>query len=116
MKIKIDPLDSMFSKLIRKQRPVCEVCHRRSSSQVHHFKSRRYNSVRFSYDNIWAVCFTCHRKFHEDPNWGVEMMKKRLGNEYEKFCLMASYICRRRDFDKKLIKTWIEIEMQKEPR
>jgi len=113
VKIKIDPIDALFSKMIRQKNPICEVCHRARSSQVHHFKGRRYQSVRFSKENAWAVCFTCHRKFHEDPEWGVMKMKQRLGEDYDKFILKASYVCRRKDVDKKAIQLWIQKEMEK---
>ena len=113
MKIRIDPADTLFSKLIRAMYPICQGCHSRSSSQTHHFKSRKYQGVRFDPDNAWAVCFTCHRKFHEDPFWGVEMMKKRLGSRFDGFVLKANMICKRYDADKKMLMIWLRSECKK---
>jgi len=113
LKIKIDPADTLFSKLVRTWHPICESCHSRSSSQVHHFKSRKYQSVRFDPDNAWAVCFTCHRKFHEDPFWGIEQMKKKLGIRYDSFVLKANMILKRYDADKELLLLWIKQELKK---
>lgn len=81
MKIRIDKLDALYSVILRKERPVCECCRRRKSTQVHHFFSRRNNSVRFDDTNCWCLCFACHRKFHEDPVFAREMMLNRIGQE-----------------------------------
>lgn len=80
MKISVSKLDSQFSKMVRAKRPICEVCKVRSSSQVHHFYGRRMKSVRFDEKNIIALCFTCHRKFHENPSWAIDWMKRKLGD------------------------------------
>lgn len=113
MKIKINPLDAKFSKLVRLKNPICESCKIHASSQIHHFKGRRYKSVRYDFDNCLAVCFQCHRKFHEDPVWAVDFMKKRLGNRWNKFILKAEAICKRYKHDKKLLEIWINSELKK---
>ncbi len=81
MKIKTSANDTLYSKIIRKERPICEACHSRSASQVHHFFSRGRKSTRFCDDNIVSCCFPCHRKFHENPTFAVRFMEKRLGEE-----------------------------------
>lgn len=113
MRIKRNPLDILFSKLIRTQRPECEICKRNPSSQIHHFKGRRYQSVRYDPQNVWAVCFACHRKFEEDPPWAVSQMQKRLGLKYDQWVLMANMICKRYDDDKAALKLWMERELKK---
>ena len=111
MKIRIDPLDTKFSKMIRTKKPICESCHTRSSSQVHHFKGRRHQSVRFDPDNAWALCFTCHRKFHEDPEYAVVMAKARLGIRYDSFILKANMIRPKYTVDRKLLSLWMDQEI-----
>lgn len=113
MRIRRDPLDALFSKLIRKQRPICEVCHKNSSTQVHHWKGRRHQSVRFDPDNAWAVCFACHRKFEEDPPWAIQMQQKRLGARYDSFVLKANMIVKRYAHDKAMLKLWLVKELER---
>lgn len=79
MKIEISKLDKIFSKVIRLQRPQCEVCGRQAT-QIHHYFGRRYKSVRYSEQNVVSLCFTDHRRFHEDPEFGRQFMVKKLGN------------------------------------
>lgn len=112
MKIRIDPLDQLFSKLIRAWRRRCEICGK-ESTQLHHWKGRRHRSVRYDPDNAWSLCFGCHRKFHEDPSWAVEMQKKRLGLRYDHFILKANGICKCTNSDKKLLEIWIKQELRK---
>lgn len=111
MNIRINRLDSKFSKVIRYKRPLCEVCSKQAT-QVHHFKGRRNQGVRYDPDNIWSLCFGCHRRFHEDPAWAVEMQKERLGVKYDGFILKANMICKRYKADKKLIEIWIDQELK----
>ena len=113
MKIRIDPLDTAFSKLIRAQRPVCEICQKNKATQIHHWKGRRYQSVRFDPDNVWAVCFFCHRKFEEDPEFSMFVMKKRLGKRFDAFILKANTPKPKYMVDRKLLKIWMEQEMKK---
>lgn len=113
MNIRRDPLDKLFSEMIRLERPRCEVCGRNEASQVHHWKGRRHQSVRFDPDNAWAVCFACHRKFEEDPPWAIEMQKKRLGNRYDSFVLKSNMIIKRFDHDKAMLKLWMQNEIKK---
>jgi 5-methylcytosine-specific restriction endonuclease McrA len=113
MRIKRDKADELFSKLIRNSYPICQACGMRRASQVHHFKGRRYQAVRFSKENIWSVCFPCHRRFHEDPEWGREKMIKRLGvNGYDDFNKMANYICKRNKLDKKILAITFKKELE----
>jgi 5-methylcytosine-specific restriction endonuclease McrA len=112
MKIRIDPLDTKMSSLVRKMYPVCQACHSASSTQVHHWKGRRHRSVRFDLDNLWAVCFTCHRKFHEDPKFSVDKQALRLGERFNAFILKANSICKRTSEDKKMIGFWIDQQLK----
>lgn len=79
MKISTKPLDKLFSEYIRKERPACEYCDKRRSTQVHHYHRRRIKSVRSDEKNVFALCFYCHRYLHEHPAIEVEWVKKKLG-------------------------------------
>jgi len=81
MKIKIRPTDTKYSKMIRSERPICELCKVRSSTQIHHYFSRNHENTRFDDLNIVSVCFKCHRVFHENPATGLQYMLKRLGGK-----------------------------------
>lgn len=111
MRIRTNPLDVLFSQLMRKKKPRCEVCGK-LATQVHHWKGRRCQSVRYDPDNAWCVCFTCHRKFEEDAHFAVEMQKRRLGDRYDAFILKANSICKRTNSDKVLLKIWMMQEMK----
>lgn len=113
MKIRVDPEDRLFSQLIRIMFPICQACHKMRSTQVHHWKGRRHQSVRFDFDNAWAVDFGCHRKFEEDSDFAMRMQKKRLGDKYDAFVIKAASVCKRHDCDKKLIRKWLRAEIVK---
>jgi hypothetical protein len=102
MRIKIDKADATFSKYMRAKYPACQVCGK-PSSQCHHFKGRRFQSVRFDENNIWVVCFGCHRKFEEDADFAVSMQRKRLGAGYDAFIVNANSVMKRSEIDKKEI-------------
>jgi hypothetical protein len=106
MKIRIDPCDTLYSKIIRKERPICECCRINSSTQVHHYFGRGKKSVRFDDKNIWSVCFTCHRKFEEDPEFSKMMMLRRLGEkEYNNLCLKSNMISK---LDRKMLMIYLK--------
>jgi 5-methylcytosine-specific restriction endonuclease McrA len=114
MRIKSDPADVAFSQYIRAKYPRCQVCGK-PSTQVHHFKGRRFQSVRFSEDNAWAVCFTCHRRFHEEPDWAVWQQMNRLGGQskYDLFIFNTNQIKQRSSVDKKEIAKHFRDELKK---
>lgn len=102
MRIKRTRADDIFSKLIRKRdNYICQVCLKKfppAKLQCHHHIGRRHFSVRFDYDNAIAICFGCHRKFHENPSWHVEWWKKRLGEERYRALIVKSNLIQKRDF------------------
>ena len=81
MKVRIDPLDTLFSKYYRlKNDNICEVCGK-GATQVHHYFGRRGWATRCDDDNVVAVCFSCHQWLHEDIDFAYEFFHKRLGSE-----------------------------------
>jgi len=85
MRIKIKPLDVLFSKYIRlRARGVCERCGKEvgfKRLQTSHFHGRRKRTVRWHEDNAAALCFSCHQHFTENPLEHTEWFKKRLGEQ-----------------------------------
>lgn len=86
MKIRIDPLDRLFSEYIRKRSAggCCERCGKFygwEKLQCAHFHGRRKKSVRWDEDNACALCFGCHSYLDSQPMEKVEFFKERLGKE-----------------------------------
>lgn len=82
MKIKLDPLDKLFSCFVRlRAGGVCEYCGRKAKLQCSHFHGRRKRSVRYDLDNAAGLDFSCHMYLGENPYVHTEFFKKRLGSE-----------------------------------
>ena len=105
MKIKLDPLDILFSKLVRlRANGICEYCGK-PGSQTSHFHSRRKKSTRWDLDNASWACFTCHIYLGEHPNKHYEFFKKRLGTErFEELNIRAEMLVKYSKSDKEKIK------------
>ncbi len=91
MRIKLSPLDKLFSIFIR-QRAMqrvggCERCltPKRDYNQLQcsHFHGRSRKSVRWDEDNAAGLCFGCHQHFTSHPLEHVEWFKKHLGEEFD---------------------------------
>jgi len=81
MRIKIDPLDKLFSQYIRlRDGGVCQRCGGKGN-QTSHFYSRAKRSLRWDDSNACLLCFGCHHYFHAYPLEHVEFWKHRLGEE-----------------------------------
>jgi len=90
MRIRISKADSIFSEYIRKKAGWCQACMRIGRLETHHYFGRGHRSVRFDERNAVCLCFLCHRKFHEDPEFGRHFMIKRLGQrQYDNLFLFA---------------------------
>lgn len=85
MKIRIDPLDVLFSRYIRTLAGWrCERCGKQflpPTNGLHcsHFHGRRKKSVRWDPENAVALCFGCHAHFTGHPLEHVEWFSNRLG-------------------------------------
>lgn len=91
MKIKLNPLDILFSKYVRlKAGGVCEYCGRTTTLQCSHYHGRRKRILRWDEENVSAVCFSCHMYLGENPYQHTEFFKKRLGTDrFEKLNIRA---------------------------
>lgn len=83
MKIRISPLDKLFSQYVRLLADgKCEYCGKNmefNRLQASHFHGRRKRSTRWDTDNAAGLCFSCHHYLQENPYQHTEWFKKRLG-------------------------------------
>jgi len=94
MRIKIDPLDKVFSLYIRTRDGwTCRRCkkqHRRDSSGLHsaHIFSRGKHNTRWNPLNAVALCYGCHSYLDRNPDekyaWYFDALKK-TSNQVLKF-------------------------------
>lgn len=54
-----------------REHPLCEVCKDRRSGEVHHQHGRQ-GKLLLEQKHFLAVCWTCHRKIHDEPKWAKE--------------------------------------------
>ena len=89
MKIRIDPLDKLFSQYIR-MRAIERVhgCERCGAGKVDfkelqcaHFHGRSRKAVRWDEDNGVGLCFGCHQYLDSHAMEKVEWFKTHLGEE-----------------------------------
>lgn len=94
MKIKLDPLDKLFSLYIRlRAGGICEYCGHPKTLQCSHYHGRRKRSTRWDEENCSALCVSCHFYLGENPYQHTEWMKKRLGSEkFEQLNIRAEII------------------------
>lgn len=97
MRIKLDKLDILFSKIVRQKADNhCEYCGKYTpikKLQCSHYHGRRKRSVRWDFDNACAVCFGCHLFLGENPYAHTEFFKKRLGSDrFEQLNIRANTI------------------------
>lgn len=104
MKIKIDKLDVLFSKVVRRRAIAnmggCEYCGERRALQCSHFIGRRKRNTRYDLDNACGLCFSCHQYLDEHPYEHVAFWEKRLGTEkLEELVRKGNMIARNIDKD-----------------
>ena len=90
MKIKQNKYDILFSKLIRLRDVDCQRCYKGGRLECSHIFSRRNRSLRHDTRNAKALCFNCHRWWHESPTEAYEWLVSIIGEpQYDKLRLMA---------------------------
>ncbi len=82
MKIRIDPLDQLFSRFIRLRDKVCQRCGSLTNTiACAHFHGRSSKAVRWDEDNACGLCMGCHSYLDAHPMEKVEFFRQRLGQE-----------------------------------
>ena len=88
MKISIHRLDTLFAHVIKQRdRWTCQRCGKvfipgkAQGLDTSHVVGRRHKSVRWHPLNAKAVCFTCHRWWHENPTESGKWAEAFLGPE-----------------------------------
>jgi hypothetical protein len=116
-KIRIDPLDTLFSRFIRlraiKRVGGCERCLSKKEIrelQTSHFHGRRKRSVRWHEDNAAGLCAGCHKHLTENPLEHVEWFKNYIGEN--KFTLLNVAANTPQKTDRDLIKIYLEQKIQ----
>lgn len=84
MKIKHSQEDKLFSLLVReKAQGICEHCKKLKGVkklQASHYFGRRNKALRWDFENVSALCFTCHMvTMTENPHYHTKWMKEKLG-------------------------------------
>ena len=87
-KIRIEPLDKLFSEFIRRRAGHgCERCGHWKASYLElecsHFIGRAKKSVRWDEGNAAGLCFGCHQYLGSHPLEHVEWFKQRLGDKFD---------------------------------
>jgi len=118
MKIRIDPLDTLFSEFIRKRAMKrtggCERCLTPKTDykqlQCAHFHGRSKKSVRWDEDNAVGLCCGCHLYLDSHPLDKVEWFKSLLGEE--RFDLLNSRMRNMEKPDKKLLTIYFNNKLE----
>lgn len=111
MKVRIEPLDALFSLYIRaRDRWTCQVCGRifaepeRGKLQCSHFMSRRHQGTRYYDGNACAKCFACHQRMTGNPITFTMWIMDRVGGQaFAKLQMMARKPTKWTPFDREMI-------------
>jgi len=100
MRVRIKPLDKLFSHFIRlramETNHGCERCGAWKADykwlQCSHFFGRAKKSVRFDEENAAGLCFGCHQYFTSHPLEHTEWFKERLGDRFDLLVVRANTV------------------------
>jgi hypothetical protein len=93
MKIKTDKYDKLFSQLIRLRDTQCQRCGKGGRLECSHIYSRRHKGLRWDTRNAKALCFNCHRWWHENPAEAGDWLQSIIGQDNaDKLRLMANHV------------------------
>jgi hypothetical protein len=111
LRIRIDPLDALFSTYIRtRDNFTCQRCGVKSKFvQCAHFIGRRNKATRWLETNATTLCMGCHGYFHANPLIFVEWTKQRLGEKDFNFLLAQERIITKPD--KKAIEIYLRAKL-----
>ena len=119
MKIRIDPLDTLFSQYIRlraiQRVHGCERCLTWKADykelQCSHYHKRRKKSVRWDEQNCNGFCFGCHQYFEENRDEYIAWLQQHLG-EREFDMLLGRMRVPARYLDKEAIRLYYKAKIE----
>jgi len=115
MKIKVDPLDVLFSQVVRaRANYTCEYCGQSGKKmECSHFHSRRKRSVRYDLGNCACLCFSCHTYLGGNPYVHTEWFKKRLGSKrFEQLNIRAETLVRYSKTERDELKVQLQAQLK----
>lgn len=81
----------------------CETCPRSKEQGYqmhhHHFIGRTHTALRWVNENIFVVCYLCHKRFEEDPQWGVKVAQEMRGVKWYNFLKKIKYLTNHKTFE-----------------
>lgn len=109
LKTKRDKYDATFSRLIRLRDGMCMHCGKVlpvERLECSHIISRSSAALRHDPRNAKALCFTCHRWWHENPLDAAEWVKGILGaDHYDHLRVAGSRPTKVPKFEKDMIRS-----------
>lgn len=109
-KVKIRPTDRNYSRYVRRGGK-CDICGRSDIKlEAAHYFGRGKESTRFTRMNVNCLCFTCHKKSHEDKSYYKNWMIEKYGLKAFENLELESNLYKKRDdqMDKIMIKELLE--------
>ena len=107
LKTKRNKYDETFSKFIRLRDGCCQKCGKVGRLETSHIFSRKHQGTRCDPANAKALCFSCHRFWHENPIEAVEWLRSVIGADaYDRLRLKANKPTK--------LTTWEKDEIRKE--
>jgi len=116
VKIKIDPLDALFSRYIRTRDGwTCQRCKKKYAPPTRalhcsHFHGRRKKSVRWDPENCTALCYGCHAHFTGNPELHRIWFRNRIGETAFDLLMLRANIPKKPD--KEMIKLWLTAKLK----
>ncbi len=119
MKIKRDPLDILFSEVIRRRAVVrhngCERCLKPMAwqrLQCSHFWGRAKRSVRYDEDNANGFCFGCHQYLGSHPAEYASWKLQELGQKAYDLLDVRAHQVRGQKLDTKIISLYLKEKLK----
>ena len=120
MGLKRDPLDKIFSDLVRERADwTCECCGReypeRKGMGLHcsHYWGRRNRATRWYGDNCFAHCFACHQRLGGNPHDFADWVRNQLGDtRYDELKLRANGVRKYTKADKEDMKKHFKAQLE----
>jgi len=111
-KIKLRKTDKLFSQYIRRIGK-CEICGRSDIKlEAAHYFSRGKEATRFDVRNVKCLCFTCHKRSHEEKDYYKNWLIDKYGQAWLDKLELDSNCYKKRDdaLDEIVIKAMIKAE------